>query len=70
LSELGTTFIKFGQMLSTRADLVGQDVAGELAHLQSRTAPDPPGVAEATVQKELGHPPAALFASFAWCRVC
>jgi ubiquinone biosynthesis protein len=49
LSELGTTFIKFGQMLSTRPDLVGENVAGELTHLQSRTPPDPPGVAEATV---------------------
>jgi predicted unusual protein kinase regulating ubiquinone biosynthesis (AarF/ABC1/UbiB family) len=64
LSELGTTFIKFGQMLSTRPDLVGQDVASELTHLQSRTPPDPPGVAEATIQKELGSPPATLFASF------
>ncbi len=64
LSELGTTFIKFGQMLSTRPDLVGQDVAGELTHLQSQTPPDPSGVAEATIQKELGSPPATLFASF------
>jgi ubiquinone biosynthesis protein len=64
LSDLGTTFIKFGQMLSTRPDLVGQDVANELTHLQSHTPPDPPGVAEATIQKELGSPPATLFASF------
>ncbi len=64
LSELGTTFIKFGQMLSTRPDLVGHDVAAELTHLQSRTPPDPAGVAEATIQKELGGPPSILFASF------
>ena len=64
LSELGTTFIKFGQMLSTRPDLVGQDVADELTHLQSQTPPDPLGVAEATIQKEPGSPPATLFASF------
>jgi ubiquinone biosynthesis protein len=64
LSELGTTFIKFGQMLSTRPDLVGEDVASELTHLQSRTPSDPPGVAEATIEKELGGPPATLFASF------
>jgi ubiquinone biosynthesis protein len=64
LSELGTTFIKFGQMLSTRPDLVGEDVARELTHLQSRTPADPPGVAEATIQQELGSPPATLFASF------
>jgi ubiquinone biosynthesis protein len=64
LSELGTTFIKLGQMLSTRPDLVGQEVAHELARLQSDTPPDPPGVAEGTIEKELGKPPAALFAYF------
>ena len=51
-------------MLSTRPDLVGQDVAGELTHLQSQTPPDPSGVAEATIQKELGKFHAILFASF------
>jgi len=64
LAELGTTFIKFGQMLSTRPDLVGPDVARELTQLQSDTPPDLPGVAEATIQKELGGSPAAVFASF------
>jgi ubiquinone biosynthesis protein len=64
LTELGTTFIKFGQMLSTRADLVGRDVARELTRLQSDTTPDPPGVAEDTLRKELGQPSAVLFASF------
>jgi len=64
LSELGTTFIKFGQMLSTRPDLVGEDVARELTHLQSRTPADPPGVAESIIQRELGSPAATLFASF------
>jgi ubiquinone biosynthesis protein len=64
LSELGTTFIKFGQMLSTRPDLVGEDVARELTALQSRTPADAPGVAEATIEKEFGSPPATLFASF------
>ena len=64
LSELGTTFIKFGQMLSTRPDLVGPDVARELTRLQSQTPPDPPGTAEATFHKEFGRPPASLFASF------
>jgi ubiquinone biosynthesis protein len=64
LTELGGTFIKFGQMLSTRPDLVGQDVARELTHLQSDTPPDPPGVAEKTIEKELGNAPAAAFAYF------
>ena len=60
LAELGTTFIKFGQMLSTRPDLVGPDVARELTQLQSDTPPDPPGVAEATIQKELGGSPGGV----------
>jgi ubiquinone biosynthesis protein len=64
LTELGTTFIKFGQMLSTRADLVGPDVARELTHLQSNTPPDRPGVAEATIEKELGGAPETVFAHF------
>ena len=64
LTDLGTTFIKFGQMLSTRADLVGHDAARELALLQSATPPDPAGTAEATIGRELGRPPAELFASF------
>ncbi len=64
LAELGTTFIKFGQMLSTRPDLVGQDIARELTRLQSDTPPDPPGTAEAAIQKELGSDPATVFASF------
>ncbi len=64
LAELGTTFIKFGQMLSTRADLVGHEVAQELSLLQSGTPPDPAGLAEATITKELGKAPGELFAEF------
>ena len=64
LTELGTTFIKFGQMLSTRADLVGHEVAAELSHLQSHTPPDALGVAELTITEELGQPPNELFAEF------
>ena len=54
LSELGTTWIKFGQMLSLRPDLLGNDVAAELAKLQSDVPPDPPGSAESTIKSELG----------------
>lgn len=64
LAELGTTFIKLGQVLSTRPDLVGPALADELAVLQSHTQPDPPDVARATVCAELGKPPEELFASF------
>ena len=54
LSELGTTWIKFGQMLSLHPDLVGNDVASELAQLQSDVPPDPAGSAEATIKADLG----------------
>ena len=64
LTELGTTYIKFGQMLSTRPDLVGQEVADELAKLQQGVPPDPPEVVLATVAAELGHPVKELFAEF------
>ena len=40
ITELGTTYIKFGQTLSTRPDLVGPDVAEELAKLQHSVPPD------------------------------
>src|SRR5512133_3828850 len=49
LSELGTTWIKLGQMLSLRPDLVGPDVAAELAQLQADVPADPPGSAEQTI---------------------
>jgi ubiquinone biosynthesis protein len=64
VTELGTTYIKFGQMLSTRPDLVGQDVADELAMLQHGVPPDPPEVTAATVAAELGRPVSELFAEF------
>lgn len=64
LGELGTTFIKLGQVLSTRPDLIGAELASELEQLQAHTTPDPPEVARATLQRELGRPPEQLFASF------
>ncbi|HWA97745.1 MAG TPA: AarF/ABC1/UbiB kinase family protein, partial [Pirellulales bacterium] len=44
LNELGPTFIKLGQLLSTRPDLVGIKLATELQHLQDETRADPPSV--------------------------
>ena len=64
LTELGTTFIKLGQMLSTRADLLGPDLTGELSQLQSNVPPDSSSVARATIEAELGLPIDQLFASF------
>ena len=64
LTDLGTTFIKLGQVLSTRPDLVGPEVAQELSHLQSGTPADPPEVVVATVEKELARPIAECFVEF------
>ena len=62
LSDLGTTFIKLGQVLGTRPDLVGPDVAAELSRLQEGAPPDAAEVAVATVERELGRPIAECFA--------
>jgi ubiquinone biosynthesis protein len=64
ITELGTTFIKFGQMLSTRADLVGPRLADELSELQSSAPADPPHVVRVTVSAELGQPIDELFDQF------
>jgi ubiquinone biosynthesis protein len=64
LTEMGTTGIKLGQMLGTRPDLVGHELARELARLLSDAPADPPETTHATVQAELGGPPDQLFASF------
>ena len=64
LSELGTTWIKFGQMLSLRPDLVGVDVADELSKLQASVPADAPGLAEKRIAGALGMPVADAFATF------
>ena len=63
-TELGTTFIKLGQVLSTRPDVVGPEVARELAHLQTATQADPPETVRATIEAEFGKPLSSLFAQF------
>lgn len=64
LLELGTTFIKLGQMLSTRPDLVGRGLAAELGKLQSDAPADPADVVRRTIEAELGKPPEELFKEF------
>src|SRR4051794_15462541 len=64
LVELGPTFIKLGQILSTRPDLVGVQLAAELTHLQSEVRADSPEVIRATIESELGESVELLFADF------
>jgi ubiquinone biosynthesis protein len=64
LEELGPIFVKFGQILSTRRDLLPPDVAEELALLQDRVAPFDGALAKAAIERSLGKPVAALFAEF------
>ena len=64
LQELGPIFVKFGQILSTRRDLVPHDVAEELALLQDRVKPFDGEIARGIVEQSLGRPVAEAFASF------
>ena len=64
LTELGPVFIKFGQLLSTRADLLGEEAATDLSLLQDRLPPFPPAEARQAIETALGQPIAELFASF------
>lgn len=64
LEDLGPIFVKFGQILSTRRDLLPSDIALELAHLQDRVAPFPGAEARFIVERSLGQPLAAIFAEF------
>ncbi len=64
LVELGPTFVKLGQALSTRPDLVGPALAAELQELQERAPADPPEVVQAILRHELGRPPEEVFARF------
>ena len=63
-TELGPTFIKFGQSLATRADLIGDDMAADLSMLQDRLEPFPTEQAKEVIAAELGRPLEALFQSF------
>ena len=62
--ELGTMFIKAGQVLSTRGDLLPEAYCTELAKLQEEVAPLPGHVIAAVILEDLGAPPDQLFAFF------
>lgn len=64
LTELGPVFIKFGQILSTRPDLIGVEQADELKKLQADVPADPPAVVRGIVEEELGQRIEDLFLEF------
>ncbi|MBB3065271.1 2-polyprenylphenol 6-hydroxylase [Limibacillus halophilus] len=64
LTELGPSFVKLGQFLSTRADLLGEEVALDLAELQDHLPPFPSDQARRVIERELGQPVATLFSAF------
>jgi ubiquinone biosynthesis protein len=64
LEELGPIFVKFGQALSTRRDLLPADIADELAKLQDRVPPFDGAIAVASVEKAFGLPLDRIFGSF------
>ncbi len=64
LEDLGPIFVKFGQVLSTRRDLLPTDIADELAKLQDRVPPFPSAQVVATLERVYGKPVDRVFASF------
>jgi ubiquinone biosynthesis protein len=64
LDELGPTFIKFGQLLSTRPDIVPPDMIAELRGLQDDATPFPFADVERVIREELGQPIERLFLEF------
>ncbi|HPG22399.1 MAG TPA: AarF/UbiB family protein, partial [Amaricoccus sp.] len=64
LTALGPAYIKFGQLLSTRPDVVGHDLASQLTVLQDKLPPFPLNEARAAIARELGQPVDTLFSDF------
>jgi ubiquinone biosynthesis protein len=63
-NELGPSFVKLGQLLSTRADLLGEELAMDLSSLQDRLPPFPGAAARALIEAEFARPISSLFVSF------
>jgi ubiquinone biosynthesis protein len=64
LENLGPIFVKFGQVLSTRRDLLPADIADELAKLQDRVPPFDSDIVVATLERVYGKPLREVFATF------
>ncbi len=66
LESLGPIFVKFGQVLSTRPDLIPPDIASELSRLQDRVPPFPAEDVRRVLEAAYGRPVEQVFASFDW----
>ncbi len=64
MQDLGPSFIKLGQLLSTRRELIGADLAKELGKLQDEAPADPAAIVRSTVEQELGQPLDQVFMRF------
>lgn len=64
LEELGATFVKLGQLLSLRQDLIPKEYCDEFARLQDNVAPFPSHIAKKNIEEELKKPISELFSSF------
>ena len=64
LEDLGPIYVKFGQQLSTRRDVLPDDVAVELARLQDKVPPFPGGIARDIIERALGKPVEEIFREF------
>jgi ubiquinone biosynthesis protein len=64
LEDLGPIFVKFGQILSTRRDLLPDDIADELAHLQDDVPPFPGSITRQRIEQVFGRPVGSLFDEF------
>lgn len=64
LAELGPSFVKLGQALSVRPDIVGEAMAEDLGRLRDKVDPFPTDAAIAIIEEELGQPLDALFVAF------
>ena len=64
LEGLGPTFVKLGQMLATRPDLIDEAIADELGNLRDQVAPEPIEEVRGIIEAELGAPPEQLFDDF------
>lgn len=66
LQELGPTFVKLGQILSTRADLLDPEMESELRKLQDNDPPVPPGAVLPALEEAFGRPVGVIFTEFDW----